>query len=136
MTMLQSVFGSLQSMTSAQLLFGFVTCMCYAGLQGSLLIGRIRWTAASIGLSTAFGFVVAGPNWVYSVMLLAFAVAGLGLFAGVVWLLGSVLGFDGESPPRVLDSALAEPGMDAAPASSGVVGSRPLAASHWTAPSH
>ncbi len=135
MTMLQSVWGSLQSMTSVQLLCGFLTCMCYAALQGSLLDGRLRWAAVSICVLAAFGFVLTGDDWVYGFMLLAFAVAGLGLFAALVWVLGSVLGVDGRNPLPALDSAFVESIPETVAAAPGVVGSHPLATSPWTAPS-
>lgn len=136
MTMLQSVFGSLQSMTSIQLLYGFLTCMCYAALQGSLLDGPLRWVAVSMCVLTALGFVMTGDDWVYGFMLLVFAVVGLGLFAAVVWLLGSVLGVDERSLRPALDSASVESIPDTAAVVPGLAGSHPLAAAPWTAPSH
>ena len=134
--MLHSVFGSLQSMTSIQLLCGFLTCMCYAALQGSLLDGTLRRAAASMCVLSASGFVLAGDNWVFGFMLLAFAVAGMGLFAALVWLLGRFLGVDGRIPLPGHDSPFAESTTDIAAVAPAVVGSHPLAASHWTAPSH
>jgi len=98
-----NILNNLRAMSSVQLLFAFVACAGYALAQGGLFQARgarIAWLLAASG---ATGFVVLSPDWPAGVMLLAFAVAGIGCFVGAAWLLSRLVGLPtaGTSAPAV-----------------------------------
>ncbi|MDE2300788.1 MAG: hypothetical protein KGK18_21815 [Burkholderiales bacterium] len=92
MTELGDVFGSLKAMSLLQLLLSFLACIGYALAQGRLVGPRARryaWALAALG---AFGFAFESPDWMRAAMLIAFAVAGLGVFAALAWVTSRMLG--------------------------------------------
>lgn len=93
MSVLDDVFRSLNSMGQWQLLLAFVGCMAYAFAQGSLLLPRGRRWAWAASAVAAAAFILECRDWTHATMLLGFAVAGLGSFAGLVWLLCRAIGF-------------------------------------------
>ena len=87
-----NILSSLRTMNSTQLLFAFMASSGYALAQGGLVRGkgsRAAWLLAATG---AAGFVLLSEDWTAAVMLMAFAVAGIGCFVGIVWLLSRVMG--------------------------------------------
>ena len=104
---LGNVFASLQTMSLLQLLLGLVACTGYALAQGSLVGGRTRVIACGMALSAAFGFAIEATEWTHGVMLMAFAVTGLGLFVVAVCWLSALMGFNGYHATAVDSSFLA-----------------------------
>jgi len=98
MSVVGEVLNSLRGMSQLQLLLAFIACTGYALGQGALLAPRVRRLAGSTALAAAGGFVVEADEWTRGAMLLAFAVAGLGLFAAAVWVLSRLLGVTASSP--------------------------------------
>lgn len=96
MAMLSEVFDGLGGMSQLQLLFAFVACAGYASAQGNLLPTRGRRAAWAVTVSAAAAFAFESPDWTVGAMLLGFAVAGLGTFAGLVWLTSRLLGLGRE----------------------------------------
>ena len=92
MSELGGVFGGLKAMSLLQLLLAFLACIGYALAQGRL-VGprgrRIAWSVAALG---AGGFALESSDRMGATMLLAFAVAGLGLFVVLAWLTSRLLG--------------------------------------------
>jgi hypothetical protein len=82
---------SLERMNFMQLLllFGFVTC--YVVAIGGLFGSTVRLRAAGLALLQAAAFAALTDPWVHGALLIAFAVAGLGLFVVVSWLLARAL---------------------------------------------
>jgi hypothetical protein len=82
---------SLERMSFMQLLllFGFV--ICYVLALGGLFGSSMRLRAAVLALLLAAGFTVLTDPWVHGALLVAFVVAGLGLFVGLSWLLARLL---------------------------------------------
>ena len=111
MSVLGEVFDSLRSMTQWQLLLAFLACMGYVLSQGRLIEPKARRIAATLALVAAIAFAIESAEWTNAAMLLAFAVAGLGLFAGATWLISRLLGL-GSS--RVADASYASYAADAA----------------------
>ena len=112
MTVLGDVFGSLRSMTQLQLLLAFIACIGYAFAQGSLLPARGRrfaWGAAAL---SAAGFAFVSANWTHAMMLLGFAVAGMGSFVALVWLTSRALGF-GRTAAASADATAADSALGA-----------------------
>jgi hypothetical protein len=70
-----------------QLLLAFVFVTAYTLALGGMLSERGRWRGAFIALATAIGFTCVTNPWVHGVMLTAFAIAGIGLFMALSWLL-------------------------------------------------
>lgn len=95
------------------LLFGFVTCYMLA--IGGLFGTTLRLRAAAAALAQAGGFVALTEPWVHGALLLAFVVAGLGLFVVLSWLLARTL------EPRQLpaDEAVSESVETSTPQTSG-----------------
>lgn len=87
MSVLGRVFDSLQAMTLLQLLLAFLACIAYAVAQGALLAVNGRRWAALAALTAATAFTLLANDWMSATMLVAFAVAGLGVFVALAWLL-------------------------------------------------
>ncbi|MBX3645691.1 MAG: hypothetical protein KF720_21745 [Rubrivivax sp.] len=83
---------SLERMSFVQLLllFGFVTC--YVLAIGGLFGSTVRLRAAGLALLQAGAFTALTDPWVHGALFMAFAVAGLGLFVLLSWLLARALG--------------------------------------------
>jgi len=82
---------SLERMSFMQLLllFGFVTG--YVVALGGLFGSTVRLRAAALALLQAVGFTLLTDPWVHGALLVAFVVAGLGLFVMLSWLLARLL---------------------------------------------
>ena len=109
MTELGDVFGSLKAMSLLQLLLSFLACIGYALAQGRLVGPRARrcaWALAALG---AFGFAFESPEWMRAAMLVAFAVAGLGVFVAVVWVTSRMLGEVHSPAPQTLADPSPQP---------------------------
>ncbi|MEP7297876.1 MAG: hypothetical protein ABI702_16965 [Burkholderiales bacterium] len=104
MSVLDDVINSLRPMGQWQLLLAFVACTAYVLAQGSLVSAKGRRIAWSTAFLSAAAFTLDSPEWMYSAMLTAFAIAGLGLFVASAWLLSRALGF---SKPRATAEAVA-----------------------------
>lgn len=83
---------SLERMSFMQLLllFGFVTT--YVVAVGGLFGTAVRLRAAAAALVQAVAFVALTDPWVHGALLVAFVVAGLGLFVMLSWLLARLFG--------------------------------------------
>ena len=83
---------SLERMSFMQLLllFGFVTC--YVLAIGGLFGSTVRWRAAGLAALLAAVFSGLTEPWVHGALLIAFVVAGLGVFVLASWMLARVLG--------------------------------------------
>jgi hypothetical protein len=114
MSVLGEVFDSLRSMTQWQLLLAFLACMGYVLSQGRLIEPKARRIAAALALVAAVAFAFESAEWTNAAMLLAFAVAGLGLFVGATWLISRLLGLASSQPPGDAD-ALEPPAAAALP---------------------
>lgn len=87
MSVLGHVFETLAAMSLLQLLLAFTGCMGYALAQGGLLSSRGRRFAGAAALTAAAGFTMLASDWMAAIMLVAFGVAGIGLFVAAAWVL-------------------------------------------------
>ena len=87
MSVLGHVFDTLAAMSLLQLLLAFMGCMGYALAQGGLLASGGRQLAGATAVGAAVAFTLLANDWMAAIMLVAFGVAGLGLFVAVAWLL-------------------------------------------------
>jgi hypothetical protein len=109
MSVIGDVFGSLRTMTLLQLLLAFLACTGYAIAQGALVSARGRRFAASAAAGAAFCFALESAHWPQAAMLMAFGVAGMGLFVAAVWVTSLSIGFARSSVQASSDVALADP---------------------------
>ena len=99
MLVFDDVFDCLRYMTLPQLLLAFLACIGYALSQGRLLDTGGRRLAAGVAASSAVGFVVLSPDWMSASMLVAFAIAGIGIFVALAWLLSTWVGLSRGAAP-------------------------------------
>jgi hypothetical protein len=116
MSVMSEVFTTLQAMSLLQLFLAFVACIGYTVAHGNLVESlRARGLAAGTAFMGAVGYATLCTQWVHAAMLVAFAMAGLGLFIGAVWLVSGVLGFSGARQDRSRDAAFVENGLHPLP---------------------
>ncbi|MEY4564978.1 MAG: hypothetical protein RLZZ618_4255 [Pseudomonadota bacterium] len=82
---------SLQNMGVMQYLLAVTFLCCYALALGGFLGAGARVGLAAVGVGSAFGFVVLTDVWVHGLLLIIFAVAGIGLFIGTAWVLKALV---------------------------------------------
>lgn len=92
MTELDDVFDSLNSMSLLQLLMAFVACTAYTLAQGGLVAIRSRGIITVTALVAALGFILLSDTWAHGTVLVAVAVAGIGAFVAMAWVLGRLFG--------------------------------------------
>lgn len=109
------IFEALESMSLLQLLLAFIACIGYQLAQGLLLTARGRLLAASAALAGGAGFALQVADWTHAAMLIAFGVAGMGVFGLAVLLTSRLLGVDREADANALAVSMAAP-VEAAPA--------------------
>lgn len=100
MSVIGEVVYGLKAMSLMQLLFAFIACIGYQLAQGSLLEPRGRYMAWAVAAAGALGFTFQGADWTHSAMLVAFGIAGLGLFGLAVWITCQLIGID-RTPRRI-----------------------------------
>lgn len=93
-----------------QLLLLLLFLLGYAGSIGRLLGGRGRLRAALLAVASGALLCVLMSPWVLGPLMLAAAVAAVGLFTGVVMLLSRLLGVSG----RAVDASVPVAAADAA----------------------
>lgn len=115
MTELDDVFNSLNGMSLLQLLLAFVACTGYTLAQGGLVSSRSRGIATVSALIAGFAFILLSNTWARSTVLVAMAVAGIGAFVALAWLLGQLFG--SARTPDMLTEETAAPALDTVVAS-------------------
>ncbi len=93
-----------------QLLLLLLFLLGYAGSIGRLLGGRGRLRAALLAVASGALLCVLMSPWVLGPLMVAAAVAAVGLFTGVVMLLSRLLGVSG----RAVDASVPVAAADAA----------------------
>lgn len=125
MSVLGHVLDSLKAMSLLQLLLAFLACIGYAVAQGGLLGARGRQSAGLTALAAAVSFTLLATDWMAATMLVAFAVAGMGVFVGLAWVLSRWLGGGGKAATAGVEFGSTESEIDLAlTADSGVAPSR------------
>lgn len=101
MSVLGHVFDNLKAISLLQLLLAFLACIGYAVAQGGLLGSRGRQRAGLMALVAAAAFTLLASDWMAATMLVIFAVAGMGVFVALAWVLSRWVA--GASTPAVSD---------------------------------
>lgn len=125
MSVLGHVFDSLKAMSLLQLLLAFLACIGYAAAQGGLLGARGRQWAGLTAVVAAATFTLIANDWMAATMLVAFAVAGLGVFVALAWVLSRWVAGAGRPAGVQAEFGSTETEVDLSlPADSGFVPSR------------
>lgn len=95
MSELGHVFDSLKAMSLLQLLLAFIACTGYVLAQGGLVGARGRRASGVVAAMAAVAFTILASDWMAATMLVAFAVAGLGVFVAAAWLLSRSVALPG-----------------------------------------
>jgi hypothetical protein len=82
---------TLRSMGFMQLLIAIVFLAAYSIACSTLFASRGRARAAAVALLTAMAFTALTQPWVHGALMVAGAVAGLGLFSALGWILSTAL---------------------------------------------
>jgi len=113
---------TLKSMGFMQLLVAIVFLGAYSVACSTLFGSRGRTRAAGLALLSAVAFTALTQPWVHGALMVAGAIAGLGLFSAVGWVLSAALhqpkaatAAAEEAAPENM-AAPAEPAVPAAPA--------------------
>ena len=85
--LIDDVAGKLEAMKPEQYVLAFVFLGSYAFALGEFIGARGRRIAIATALGAAAAFAGLTDPWELGVMVVAFALVGMGLFAGAVWLL-------------------------------------------------
>jgi hypothetical protein len=84
---------TLETLNLIQLLLAFVFVMSYTLALGRMLDERDRWRAAALAFTSALFFSVFTSPWEHGIMLIAFAVVGIGLFMAMAWVAAQFAGW-------------------------------------------
>lgn len=115
MSLVESLRFSLLSMGFLQLGLAFAALLAYSLALSPGLTPGTRVGAAGASSVGAVGFAVATPQWVDGIVLMALAVAGCGLFAGMTWLLARVLGVGAADGSLIVQSVAIRDEAELAP---------------------
>ena len=83
--MISDVARSLDAMNPPQYVLAFVFVGSYAFALGELVGTAGRRFAVTIAIVAALGFAALADPWEYGVIVLAVALAGMGLFGATAW---------------------------------------------------
>ena len=107
MSVLGEVFFGLEVMSLTQLLFAFIACTAYQLAQGWLVNVRGRRIAWVTAAAAAAGFTLQASEWMHAAMLIAFGVAGMGVFTLAVWVTCRLIGL--QRVPALAVEGVADP---------------------------
>ena len=82
---------TLKSMGFMQLLIAIVFLAAYSVACSTLFASRGRARAVAVALLTAVAFTALTQPWVHGALMVAGAIAGLGLFSAIGWVLSTAL---------------------------------------------
>jgi hypothetical protein len=88
---MDEIVASLDHLSVPQYALAFVFVASYALSIGAILEGRGRLVFAILAAVSAVVFAGTMDPWFHGALLVAYAVIGMGLFIGVVWLMSFVL---------------------------------------------
>ena len=118
---MESIVTAVQTMGTGQVLLASAFLGCYSMALGEFAGPRARLIAIVAAIFAAVGFVALGDPWEASVILLALAPLGMGLFAAAAWALSKVTA--GRSRPApVLAPAPAVPAASTRATSASLLG--------------
>lgn len=84
---MDDIAASLDKLSLLQMVLAWTFLAGYATALGGMLEARGSRRAAGLAVLAAVLFCVLAENWVHGALLVMFAVAGMGLFVAVAWVL-------------------------------------------------
>jgi hypothetical protein len=84
---MDDITASLNKLSLLQMVLAWTFVACYALALGGLLEPRGSRRAAALAVLAAVLFCAFADNWVHGALLVTFAVAGMGLFVALAWVL-------------------------------------------------
>lgn len=119
--MIEDVAGKLEVMKPEQYVLAFVFLGSYAFALGEFIGARGRRIAVATAFCAAAAFAGLTDPWELGVMAVAFALVGMGLFSGAVWLLWTLasrwpVDFEAQmTAPRARPRAAVQPAAQQGP---------------------
>ncbi len=92
MSLVESLQSLLRGMATGELMLALVAILAYSIAINGSYSSALRSGAASIAFAAAAGFTTLTPSAMSAVVFLALAVVGVAAFAGLAWMLSSLLG--------------------------------------------
>ena len=121
MSLVEGLASLLRGMATSELALALVAILAYSVAINGSYGSTLRSGAASIAFAAAIGFTTLTPSAMSAVVFLALAVVGIAAFAGLAWMLSSLLGLSEvgittlESEPARVASAQSQPARAFAP---------------------
>ncbi len=92
MSLFQGLASVLHDMTLGELGLALAAILAYSLAINASYSGALRSGAASVAFAASVGFTTLSTGWMSAVVFLALAVVAFAAFAGLAWLLSSLLG--------------------------------------------
>ena len=92
MSLAEGLASLLREMALGELALSLAAILAYSIAINSSYSATLRSGAASVAFAAAVGFTTLTPSWMSAVVFLGLAVVGIAAFAGLAWLLSSLLG--------------------------------------------
>lgn len=92
MSLVEGLAALLRGMATGELALALVAILAYSIAINTSYCSALRSGAASVAFAAAVGFTTLTPSAMSAVVFLALAVVGIAAFAGLAWMLSSLLG--------------------------------------------
>lgn len=92
MSLVEGLASLLRAMTLGELALALFALLAYSIAINGSNSAAVRSGAASGAFAAAVGFITLTPSWMSAVVFLGLAVVAVAAFAGVAWILSSLLG--------------------------------------------
>ena len=92
MSLVQGLASVLHDMTIGELALVLAAILAYSLAINASYSGSLRSGAASVAFAASVGFTALSSGWMSAVVFLSLAVIAFAAFAGLAWLLSSLLG--------------------------------------------
>ena len=92
MSLVEGLAALLRGMATGELALALVAILAYSIAINGSYSSAMRSGAASVAFAAAVGFTTLTPSAMSAVVFLALAVVGVAAFAGLAWILSSLLG--------------------------------------------
>lgn len=97
---MDDITAALDKLTLLQMVLAWAFVACYALSLGGMLEPRGSRRAAVAAALCAVAFCIASDAWVHAALLVAFAVAGMGVFVAAAWTLSRLAAWCLQPGPR------------------------------------
>jgi len=92
MSLVEGLASLLREMALGELALALAALLAYSVAINSSYSAALRSGAASVAFVMAVGFTTLTPSWMSAIVFLGLAIVGIAAFAGLAWMLSSLLG--------------------------------------------